>query len=75
VHSGSKRITVFYLTLGKNKLRVIENGAENISTQKVSEEHVASIFRVEEYVKHETSVKQVASRASRWFPAWRIFRS
>jgi hypothetical protein len=27
-----------------------------------SEEHIAFIFRVEEYAKHESSVKQVASR-------------
>jgi hypothetical protein len=31
---------------------------------KVSEEHVASIFRVKEKAKLETSMKQVASRAS-----------
>jgi hypothetical protein len=40
----------------------------------VSEEHVASIFRVEEKAKQETRVKQVARRGlclqptSHWFP-------
>jgi hypothetical protein len=41
---------------------VIENVAKNNSTKDVSEEHVASIFRVEEYVKHKTSVRQMGSR-------------
>jgi hypothetical protein len=34
----------------------------------VSEEYVASIFRIEEYATQETSVKQVASRARRYIP-------
>jgi hypothetical protein len=33
----------------------------------VSEEHVASIFRVKEQAKQETSVKQVASRGGDMF--------
>jgi hypothetical protein len=41
----------------------------------VSEEHAIFIFRDEEYAKQETSMKQIASRASRWYLAWRILLS
>jgi hypothetical protein len=34
----------------------------------VTEEYVAAIFRVEEYVKQETIMKQVATL----LPAWRL---
>jgi hypothetical protein len=43
-----------------------------LKVNNVSEEHVASIFRVAEYAKHETSVK--AGGKLSWFLAWRILR-
>jgi hypothetical protein len=37
----------------------------NISATDVSEEYIASIFKVEEYAKEETNVKQVVSSTVR----------
>jgi hypothetical protein len=36
----------------------------------VSEEHIASIFKVEETAKQENSMKQAASKASHCFLGW-----
>jgi hypothetical protein len=39
----------------------------------VFQEHIASIFRVEEKAEQETSMK-AGGKQSSWFPAWLIFR-
>jgi hypothetical protein len=78
---GSRRLTAWamaWLTVSSIKSlwfgRVLSSGiyrrVEQWKSTNVPEENVSSTFRAEEYAKHETSVKQVASRATRYPRAW-----